>query len=353
MEENKKEKFSYSKLDTMKSCGWQYKLKYIDKNFVYTNSIATDFGTLVHYIEETIAKDIMANNDEPYFMIDTNKYIDLFINADIQEDGDNVLGIKKLKEQYPDDFYIRDKSGMNYSEKANDYLNFGIYRLQDYLAQNRHLKIIATEQRFEFLHEGYVFYGFIDRVFRNTIDNSIIVEDIKTWYSIDQRDVITPLQFVIYTLACQQLYNTDNITCAYDLPLAKNRYSAGTKGFIKRGIKKINELLQAIERNEFIPNPKALCRWCPFSITNPDHIDKPEALCPYHSNWTMTDRKRQFEPGWVDYNWSDIENHTKIQEHFLNKIKNVLDPITLPSKVSKVFNTEDMFNKRIFIGKRD
>ena len=123
-----KEKFSYSKLSTYESCPWRYKLQYVDKHFLDTSTIANEFGTLVHYIEETIARDIIANDNEPLFMIDDQKYIDLFINADItEEDGSKVLGVIKLKEKYPEDFYKKDpKTGMNYSDKANDYLNNGI-----------------------------------------------------------------------------------------------------------------------------------------------------------------------------------------------------------------------------------
>jgi len=340
----KEEKFSYSKLDIYSECSWQYKLKYIDKNFVPFGSIAAEFGTLVHYIEETIAKDIISNNGEPYFMIDDQKYIDLFINADINQDGETILGIKRLKEKYPDDFYVIDKSGMDYNEKANHYLNNGIYRLRDYLAVNRHLELIAVEQPFEIVYNNYIFHGFIDRIFRNKLDNSLMVEDIKTWYSIDGHNTTTPLQFVFYSLACQQLYGTDKITCYYDLPLAKNRYAAGTKGFIKRGLKKIDAILESIEKQIFIPSPKPLCYWCPFSPTNPNHIDKEEALCPYHSNWTK--QKKDFS---VNYEWADIENHHKIQEDFLNKRKQAAQP-----KHTKIDNSIIIDkNTRIFLGRRN
>lgn len=342
MAEKKEEKFSYSKLEVYNSCRWQYKLKYIDKYYAYSDSIATEFGTLVHYIEETIAKDIMANSDEPYFMIDDQKYIDLFINADIVEGHATIIGIKKIKEKYPKEFYIADKSGLNYEEKANDYLNNGIYRLRDYLAQKRYLKIVAVEQPFIFKYRGYNFHGFIDRIFRNTLDNSIIVEDIKTWWSIDGHDVVTPLQFVFYTLACQELYGTENITCVYDLPLAKERHSAGTKGFIKRGLKKVDQLLESIENKVFDPNPSPLCAWCPYSITNPNHIEKDEALCPYHSNWTKD--KKDFS---INYEWDSIENHIKIQEDFINKKNQVLAPIKIKSTTPDVDE-----NSRIFLGRR-
>jgi len=344
MEENKKEKFSYSKLDTYNSCGWKYKLKYIDKNFVDSDLIAADFGTLVHYIEETIANDIIANNHEPHFMLDDQKYIDLFINVDIANEKETILGIKKIKEKYPKDFYVEDKSGMDYAEKANHYLNFGIYRLRDYLAENRHMQIIAIEQPFEIEYNGFLFHGFIDRVFRNTLTGEIIVEDIKTWWTIDKHELTTPLQFVLYTKAAQEIYKTENIRCFYDLPLAKNRYQAGTKGFIKRGFKKIDALLESIGADIFIPKPSPLCAWCPYSPTNPNHIEKEEALCPYHSNYTK--KRRDFS---VNYIWADIENHAVIQEDFLNKRRAILQPIMVENTNLRDENS----SRRIFLGRRE
>ena len=53
----KKEQYSYSKLDLYEGCGFKYKLKYLDKiQFKWTDTIATEFGTCIHSIEEDIAK---------------------------------------------------------------------------------------------------------------------------------------------------------------------------------------------------------------------------------------------------------------------------------------------------------
>ena len=56
--EQKTEKFSYSKLSVFEQCPFKYKLTYVDKHFINQPSIATDFGTLIHFIEETIANTI-------------------------------------------------------------------------------------------------------------------------------------------------------------------------------------------------------------------------------------------------------------------------------------------------------
>ena len=314
------EKFSYSKLSTYETCAYRYKLTYVDKHFVNDSSIANEFGTLVHYVEETIAKDIIANNNEPNFLIDDNKYIDLFINADIHTEDEDILGVKKLKEKYPEEFYKKDKSGMDYSDKANDYLNFGIYRLRDFLTLHRNIRILDVEKEFKLKYsDKYIFKGFIDRVFKDIDTGEIIIEDIKTWSSINNHNVVTPLQFVFYSLAAQEIYgvNENMISCFYDLPLAKNRYSAGTKGFIKRGCKKIDNLLNEIEMKEFAPKPSPMCHWCIFSKTYPNQPKEAKNLCPYYSLYTP--ENKNFKD--VDFAWMGPENHEAIMQEFLNKNK--------------------------------
>lgn len=330
----KLEKFSYSKLSTYESCGWRYKLQYIDKHFIDSSTIANEFGTLVHFVEETMAKDIVANNHEPYFMISDEKYIEMFIEGAIDADGNEILGIKKLKEKYPQDFYKPDKSGLDYNEKANDYLNNGIYRLRDFIAANRNLEIIGIEEPFRLEYRDYLFQGFIDRVFKDKNTGEIFIEDIKTWWSIDGHDVVTPLQFVFYTLAAQQIYQTDNISCFYELPLAQGRYSAGTKGYMKRGLKKIDKLLDAIEAKDFEPNPSPLCHWCVFSKTFPDQPEEAKNLCPYYCKWTK--EKKDFSK---EFEWMGIENHEAILADFIRNStpqnnKTSSDPIMLPLNIN-------------------
>lgn len=311
------EKFSYSKLSTYETCAYRYKLTYVDKHFVNDSSIANEFGTLVHYVEETIAKDIIANNNEPNFLIDDNKYIDLFINADIHTEDEDILGVKKLKEKYPEEFYKKDKSGMDYSDKANDYLNFGIYRLRDFLTLHRNIRILDVEKEFKLKYsDKYIFKGFIDRVLKDMDTGEIIIEDIKTWSSINNHNVVTPLQFVFYSLAAQEIYgvNENMISCFYDLPLAKNRYSAGTKGFIKRGRKKIDNLLNEIEMKEFAPKPSPMCAFCPFSPTDKKNIIEENRLCPYYCLWTR--QNKIFD---TKYPWMGIENHASIMEEYIKE----------------------------------
>ena len=77
-------KFSYSKLSVYEQCPFKYKLIYNDKNFINQPSIAADFGTLVHFIEETMAKTITS-----YQPLNYEYLIDLFINAEIVQEEES------------------------------------------------------------------------------------------------------------------------------------------------------------------------------------------------------------------------------------------------------------------------
>lgn len=334
------ERYSYSKLSSYKDCPYKFKLIYIDKNFVDNSSIATNFGTLIHYTEECIANDIK-NNIE----VDYEKYIQMFINID--DSSKQLYGVKKLKELYPNDFYKEDKTGVKYSEKCAYYVNEAIYRLETFLKQNPSLEIIGTEKEFNLSYKNYEFHGFIDRLFKDKITGNILIEDIKTYSKpLEKGDLTTPLQFVFYSLAVQQLYNINEnqIKCAYDLPLCDCKQDAGTSGFIKRGVTKIDKLLSEIESNDFHPNPSPLCHFCQFCSTNVNDklSDDVKLLCPYHSNWTK-EKRTDFS---VENVWMGPESDSDICRDYKNRMLNKDNSISIDLSNHKDFsNNIDLWCK--------
>ena len=325
------EKFSYSKLNTFESCPYKFKLQYRDKHFPDSTTLANEFGTLVHFIEETIAKDIIANNDEPIFMLDDNKYIEMFLHKDsIDSDNNKVLCVDSLKQKYDSKhFSDKDKQGFSYNDKVKAYLDSGINRLRNYLAKNRDLRIVGVEKEFNLEHKDYIFHGFIDRAFKNIKTGEIYVEDIKTWDTIKGHDLKTPLQLALYSIAASQIFETDKVSCGYDLPLIDEKHTAGTYGYIERGIKKIDKLLESIEAENFEPKPTPLCHWCVFS---PTYIEgQPEdakGLCPYFSHWTRA--KADFS---VEFEWAGMENNDKVLEAYAKSIEAREHPIIIEKKV--------------------
>lgn len=312
------EKFSYSKLNTYESCPYKFKLQYRDFHFPDSTTIANEFGTLVHFIEEIIAKDIVANNDEPIFMLDDRKYVEMFLHKDSLDGDTKILCVDSLKQKYDKQHFIKkDKQGFSYNDKITAYLETGIHRLQKYLAENRQLRIIATEKEFQLEHKGYLFHGFIDRAFKNIETGEIYVEDIKTWDTIKGHELKTPLQLVLYSIAASQIFEADKVACGYDLPIIDERHKAGSAGYIEKGIAKIDKILSHIEAKEFEPNPTPLCHWCVFS---PTYIEgQPEegkGLCPYFCHWTKVNKDFS-----VEFEWAGKDNHEKVLEAYAKQIE--------------------------------
>ena len=269
------DRYSYSKISTYKQCKFKFKLKYLDKNFLYSANVATDFGGLVHTIEEEIALAIQANQPINYVAL-KNKFI---------------IESRKIALKYPVEFFTKDKSGRTYQEKVYLYLESAIYRLENFMLAHPNLKIIGIEQHFEYNYDNvHSFNGSIDRAFMDINTNEIIIQDIKTWsVEAQSSELKAPLQFAIYTMAAQNLWgvSSDKIRCEYDLPLCNITQPALSDNIVEEGRVTLDKLFKGINSNDFKPTITALCHWCEYNpLTNPKILNtKPEAVCPYFSTW--------------------------------------------------------------------
>lgn len=275
IEQKTLEKFSYSKISTYKQCRFKYLLKYEEKNFLYSANIATDFGSLVHAVEEDIAKALQAEQPINYISL-KNKFI---------------IESRKLALKYPIEFFTQDKSGRTYGEKMYLYLDSAIYRLENFLHQNPNLKIIGIEQKFEYDYDGvHSFNGSIDRAFLNTDTGEILIQDIKTWgVPAQASELKAPLQFAVYMMAAEKLWETplDKIKCEYDLPLCNITQLALSDNIVDDGKIALDKLFKGIQDKNFKPTISALCHWCEYNpLNNPNILTaKPGAVCPYFSTW--------------------------------------------------------------------
>ena len=187
------ERYSYSKISTYHQCPMKFKLHYLDKNYLFGDSVATEFGTLVHETEEALATALQASVEINYVALKNNF----------------IIGCRKLAHKYPEDWVKLDKSGRTYQEKMYIYLESAIYRLERFVLENPQLEIIGIEQKFEYDYDGiHSFTGSIDRAFRNKITGEILIQDIKTWpVPAQNSDLKAPTQFTVYAMAALQLWN--------------------------------------------------------------------------------------------------------------------------------------------------
>lgn len=269
------ERFSYSKISCYDQCKFKWYLKYHEKNYLFSANIATDFGSLVHSIEEDIATAIQAEMPINYIGL-KNKFI---------------IESKKIAQKYPTEFFSRDKSGRTYQEKMYLYLESAIYRLEQFTKQHPELKIIGIEQKFEYDYDGaHSFNGSIDRAFQNITTGEILIQDIKTWAVPAQNsDLKAPLQFAVYMMAAENLWGVpfDKIKCEYDLPLCDITQPALSNDIVTESKPVLDKLFKGIQDKNFRPTISALCHWCEYNpLTNPDILNtKPDAVCPYFSTW--------------------------------------------------------------------
>ena len=290
------EKYSYSSIACFKQCPYKYKLIYIDHNFIPCPSIATDFGTLIHHIEEQIGKDLQEGL-EP-------RYEDLIKEFD--------KNIEELCNKYPTEFYELDKSNRSYADKSEYYKREAIYRLQNRLKNNPNLKIVGLEKEFYLQFNEYVFHGFIDRIFYDSLNDTYVIEDIKTYSKLmEKRDLKVHLQHVIYSLAIKGMFENDiNIRCTYDLPVCDSIQDVDQR-YLQKGILELQDMFEEIKYSDFEPKPTPLCHWCLFSGTYPNQPDEAKGLCPYFSLWTKNNKNMR-----CNYYWQGVKKHQKILEQF-------------------------------------
>ena len=308
-----KGKFSYSKLNQYDTCPFAYYNKYVRGMFFDKPSVATDFGVLVHKIEENITAALMRGDAVDYVGLK-----DFFVNANIPKknafdrDG-NIFGTEILSRRYSREWAsFNNKSGKSYALKAAEYMERGIYRQEEFLKENPNLRLVGAEIEFKYVYRDYLFYGFIDRVFRDINDDKhFVIHDIKTKDKpFSDKELITPLQFVVYTEALRNKYGDDiSVDCWYELPIVGIRQAGGTRGFVKRGLKKIDSILDGIEAKDFHPSPCPLCYWCAYSNTNPNQPDEGKNTCPYYSLWNPSGKSYA-----VKFPWEGMEKHDKQME---------------------------------------
>lgn len=303
-----KEKFSFSKIDCYDQCHFQYKLKYIDKNFPKGGSLALDLGTAIHKCEEDIATAIKNGLPIDYTTIKNN----LIVEA------------ARLKHNYEKDYNTPDKSGRLAGNKIHEYLEKGIYNLEKFCKEHPTYQIVGIEEPFTTEFEGKTFSGKIDRVFYDTTANTYLIQDIKTYaVELEKEKLATPLQFVVYTMAAKELYNCseEQISCQFYLPFCNVSQDAGTKGYMGRGAAKLEKLFAGIDACEYTPSPSPLCNWCPFCATNPDATIEMKHLCPYYSVWER-DTRNKGDIAKVKYEWQGLENHNLIMETYKKEFGN-------------------------------
>ena len=288
------ERFSYSKISTYHQCPMRFKIHYLDKNYLSSDSIATEFGSLTHETEEQIALALQSGRPINYIAL-KNSFI---------------IGCRKLAIKYPNDWTKLDKSNRTYTEKMYTYLDSAIYRLERFMMNNPDLEIIGIEQKFEYDYDGvHSFTGSIDRAFMNKVTGEVLIQDIKTWpVPAQNSELKAPVQFTVYAMAAQQLWSVEanKIKCEYDLPLCDLRQASFSDDIIAAGRPQLDKWFAGITKGDFKPSPSPLCYFCQYCPSSPSYAGDGEVLCPYHSLWTREKSTRETAIQWMGLELHDM-----------------------------------------------
>ena len=329
IKEPKKTQYSYTRLDKYLECGYRYKLVYEDKNFISETGVAAAVGTLVHYIEESIANSIIKGEKIDYEALKKEFYEINIPEKTPEYDAEGhkkkgseggIYGVKAIQSKYQAEFFELDANGSSYFTKCEEYKDHGIYRLERYLQAHPELSIVAVEKEFNVDYKGRILHGYIDRILFDNSTQEYVLEDIKTkGKPFPDKKLVTPLQFVVYSYAVAKTYGLADYPTRfnYDLPFCDLRQAAGTKGVMNRGFKKLDSIFNGIEGKDFVPGPSPLCYWCEFSKTNPNQPEKGKGLCPYYSLWTPDGAHKAWE---TDHRWEGLDAHDVIMIEFLKEI---------------------------------
>lgn len=285
---------SYSRIDCFKQCNYRYKLKYIDKNYDDTTSLALELGTLSHYVFEL--------KYTPNKKMTLDEIWQGFLDGFETEDG-YIAGWGELVDKYGFEVFEIDSKTGNSVEDRVEIMKQKFFNdpIED------EWEVIGLEQEFliTFNNKAQI-KGFIDRVDRHKVTGDIRIVDYKTNKRLyEQKDLSTSLQFYIYALACKELYGKYPTECIYDMLFLNTQQKALTKGWEERGFKALNKVLDQIIWYQELgveymkPNVSPLCYWCSYSKTNPNADPFYYDLCEYHSLWTRDKKTFAVNKKWI------------------------------------------------------
>lgn len=309
-ENNKKEEiklptYSYSKLELFDQCNHKYKLQYIDGNYSNESTLVLDLGTIAHKGEELKARYLIENQPIDY------DYIKNVVMNGIEEytdkDKQYIKGVNELKRKYFIDYYTKcNKTGMTYDEKLDIY--FSTLVNKNFLDNG--WKVLAVEKAFKFVYNNRcILKGFIDRIDINGNGDLRVVDYKTSKATYDDKKLNTPLQMVIYALACREMYGKLPIEFMYDFIFLNQEQKACSKGYLNRGEKKLNKILDKIDfclQNQiYKPSPTPLCYWCNFASHTPLANQTLNHLCEYHSLWTPTNKTYQKKKDFIEKTIND------------------------------------------------
>lgn len=241
--------YSHSQLSTYETCPHQYRLAYIDKIEVETESIEAFMGSRVHDTLEKLYRDLKVTK------LNTLEELLAFYQQIWEKNWNDLIQIIR-----------KDCS-------AEDYRRLGEKCITEYY--NRYYpfdqgKTLGLEEYVYFPLEeekGYWIRGFIDRV--TLVDSSILeIHDYKTSNRLpSQEEVESDRQLALYQMGVGGKWQgIEEVRLIWHyLTFDMEIHSSRTPEQLEQLRQKTLELIQRIEADrQFLPKEGPLCDWCDY-----------------------------------------------------------------------------------------
>ena len=241
--------FSYSQLNTFKTCPQQYKIIYLDGVRKGHESIEAFIGKLVHEVLEWLYS--CENREKSYITFD---YL-----CQVYDD--------KWTKRWHQHIYVADAR-----KKSDYYYSIGKRCLSNYYSRYGPIfdqPVESTEVELKFSIGDYIFRGIIDRL-DHPEPGKWIVHDYKTSkHPKSERQAINDIQLALYQIAVEQNYGE-----VKDLSLTWHFLRFGSEITVlhtRDQLEKLkNKLIHMTEKiiqfreneNNFLPKETMLCNWC-------------------------------------------------------------------------------------------
>lgn len=303
---------SFSKFDLFNNCNRRYDLKYNKGMHVGSITLPLELGSILHKGLEMKGNYLIDGLTVDYDVI--RKAVMDGADEITPKSKHHIFGVNEIKERHKEAWLesYEDEDGVPYDQKIALYLNSVLpTRMED-----EEWTVKGTEIPFEYVYDDRVIIkGFIDRVDSKEDENGneiLKVIDYKSSKKVfPDTKIKTPMQMVIYDLACFHLFGILPEYHEYDFILLDKKQTSKdgvcSKGYLKRGIKKIDSILDKIEESEsekeYMPSPTPLCYWCPYAglAYTPNADIKYGGECQYHSLWTPENKvftvNKEYIPG--------------------------------------------------------
>lgn len=241
--------FSYSQVNTFKTCPQQYKIVYLDGVRKGYDSIEAFMGKRVHGVLEWLYNE--ENQKKPYLTFDRlcQAYDEIWL--DNWHENIFIADFKRTTDYY---YTIGKRCLSNY------YSRYGPTFDQP---------VEGVEIELEFSIENHAFRGIIDRLDQPE-PGKWVVHDYKTGkHAKTERQALNDLQLALYQMAVEQNFGQVNeISLTWHFLRKGNEVTVRhTREQLEKLKRKLLQLVEKIrdmkgDANNFLPKESMLCNWC-------------------------------------------------------------------------------------------